>query len=104
MTSTQLTFHQIKERLSERDILITDIAEALKVTSPHVTLVAKGTSSSFKVANAISLSLDLPINQVFGDKYDQPGKRGPKDRTKRKQQIFTALRKNKPVPICASIA
>lgn len=98
MTNTVLPLDIVKEQLSKRDVLLSDIAQALNVTSCHVTLVIQGTTTSYRMAQAIANALNLPINQVFGDKYVQVPKRGRKDRTARKRQIKNAILNNQPVP------
>lgn len=93
-----MTFEEIQEALKNKDILFSDIAEACEVTRPHVSLIAKGNSTSHKVAQAICLALDMPINQVFGTKYDNPGRKTGKHRVDRKKEIIEKLRQGLPVP------
>ena len=104
MTSKKMTFEEIKKTLRERDITFTDIAHALEITPSHVTNVAKRTARSKPVAEAIALSLDLEFAEVFANEYDGTTRRGPKDRTERKQQIYAALRDKQPVPAPQSMA
>ncbi|MBS3796689.1 hypothetical protein [Pseudoalteromonas sp. BDTF-M6] len=104
MTSQEMTFDEIKRELNERKVLFSDIAEAMKVKPSHVSNVARGLVSSFRIATALALSLDKPITEVFGDKYANPGKRGPKDRSERKRQVIEALTNNKPVPAPTTIS
>jgi transcriptional regulator with XRE-family HTH domain len=94
MNSKILTFEEIKSRLASRDIQFADIAAAFNVSASSVTQTAKG-SPSFKLATAISNSLGLPINQVFGDKYNKGMKRGPKPRIARRKAICKSLQENK---------
>lgn len=98
MNTKQMTFEQIQATLKKRDILFADIAEACNVTRSHVSLIAKGQSTSHHVAKSICLALNLPINQVFGDKYDNPGRRTGKHRADRKQQVIASLKAMQPVP------
>ncbi len=104
MTLNQMTFDEIKKSLKARDVNFTDIANALEVSLGHVTNVARGSAHSKNVANAISLSLGKSLTEVFGNQYDGSTKRGPKDRTERKQVIYEALRNQKPVPAPHSMA
>ncbi|PAJ69411.1 hypothetical protein CJF42_26175 [Pseudoalteromonas sp. NBT06-2] len=104
MNCTELEFEKIKQQLKNRDILLTDIASALNLSTSHVTLVAKGGSTSKVVAKAISNCLGLPIEQVFGEKYNDVNKRGPKDRSKRRQEIKKAIINNQTVPHKESMA
>lgn len=92
-----LSSEEIKQQLSQRDILLSDIAQALDVTGCLLTSVIQG-GTSRRVAQAISNALNLPINEVFGDKYNKPPQRGRKDRTLRKEEIKQALLNNKHVP------
>ncbi|WP_300583246.1 hypothetical protein [uncultured Pseudoalteromonas sp.] len=104
MTPNKMTFEEIKKTLKERDVTFTDIAKALEMTPGHITNVARRDARSKNVANAISLSLGLSLTEVFGNEYDGTTKRGPKDRTARKQVIYEALRNKKPVPAPHSMA
>jgi transcriptional regulator with XRE-family HTH domain len=102
MKPIKLTFSRIQELLSEKNILLADIADALKVSRTHVSLIARGESTSNRVANAIALSLDLPINQIFGDKYER--NHNPSERATRKQQVIKAIRAGQPVPPQSNMA
>ena len=104
MTLKQMTFEEIKKSLKAHDVTFTDIAKALDITPAHVTNVARRSARSKHVANAISLSLGLTLKEVFGNEYDGSTKRGPKDRTERKQVIYEALRNQQPVPAPHSMA
>jgi transcriptional regulator with XRE-family HTH domain len=97
MKAKQITFEQIREILKNKDILFSDIAAACDVTRSHVTLIAKGESTSHRVAKVLCNALDKPIHEVFGDKYDNPVSVG-KHRVSRKQQVVDALKANMPVP------
>ena len=103
MSSNTLSASAIKERMKERDILLSDISQALDIGHCTVTHVIQGATTSYRVAKAIANALDLPVNQIFGDKYDHPSKRGRKDRSARKQQIKDALLSNQPVPLNSSM-
>ncbi|KPH64147.1 hypothetical protein [Pseudoalteromonas porphyrae] len=104
MTSKKMTFAEIKKTLKERDVTFTDIAKALELTPSHVRNVAFGSAKSKPVAEAISLSIGVTLESAFGDEYLTTSKRGPKDRTERKQAIYTALRNQQPVPAPQSMA
>jgi len=93
-----MTFDDIQKGLNEKDILFSDIAAACEVTRSMVSIIAKGQSTSYKVAQSICLALNKPINEVFGNKYDNPGRKTGKQRADRKQQVIAALKANTPVP------
>lgn len=96
----------IKSLLRQRDICLSDIATACRVSSSTVTMVINRKGQSLPVAKAICLALDKPLELVFGDveSYYNPKKRGPKDRSKRTAQVVEAIRKGQPVPDCCQQA
>ncbi|OCQ21943.1 hypothetical protein A7985_09035 [Pseudoalteromonas luteoviolacea] len=98
MTKKKMTFEAIKKELIAKDIQFSDIAKAVDVTPSHVSNVARGSATSMHIAKAISLSLGKPLEHVFGEDYSHTKKRGPKDRTQRRNQIVEALQAGKPVP------
>lgn len=82
--------------LLQRDILLTDIAEALEVSPSHISNVIRRKSVSYSVAKAISLALNLPVVDVFGTKEEPT--RGRKPRKKRREQVIEAIRAGISVP------
>ncbi|QLJ09760.1 helix-turn-helix transcriptional regulator [Pseudoalteromonas sp. MT33b] len=98
MKSNGLVFEDIRNKLHEKDILLTDIAEALKVSRSHVYSIAKRLNKSQPVAEAICSALELTLEEVFGDTYVGHQPRGRKDRASRKQQVINAIRNKKPIP------
>ncbi|WP_283709801.1 hypothetical protein [Pseudoalteromonas prydzensis] len=100
MIKKAIPHEEIKQLLEKRDIKFADIAKAKKVSLSLVSTVSQRKSQSKRIAEAISLCLNLPLYEVFGDveTYFNPNKRGPKDRTQRTNQIITALREKQPIP------
>ncbi|ESP95054.1 MULTISPECIES: hypothetical protein [Pseudoalteromonas] len=98
MTYTTMSYEDIKKELSNKDIQIEDIAKAKRVSNSHVANVARGAVQSFVIAEAICLALNKKRTEVFGNKYLTKPKRGPKDRTQRRNQIIEAIQAGQPVP------
>lgn len=98
MNYKTMTLEQIKARCAERDVKFSEIAEGAGVQPCFVTSVAKGVGTSIKVANAFSICMDVPRNLIFGKKYEGNHRRGPKDRTVRRNQVVAAVRSGTPLP------
>ncbi|ENN99794.1 MULTISPECIES: helix-turn-helix transcriptional regulator [Pseudoalteromonas] len=98
MKSNGLVFEDIRKKLLEKDILLSDLAEGLNVTRAHVYSIAKRNNKSKPVADAICSALNMSIEEVFGDTYQDHQARGRQDRAARKQQVINAIRNNQPIP------
>ena len=98
MKSNGLTFEEIRIKLLNKDILFADLAEGLKVSRAHVSSIAKRANKSLRVAECICNALEMEIEDVFGDTYDNHQAKPRADRAIRKQQIINAIQNNKPIP------
>ncbi|AXQ97995.1 helix-turn-helix domain-containing protein [Pseudoalteromonas piscicida] len=88
---TKLTYQQIKEKLDEKDILLSDIAEVLGVSRSHAYQIAKGLGKSKRVAEAIAKCLELKLTDVFGDEYENVHSRSKSCRDKRRNELAKVL-------------
>lgn len=98
MKSNGLTFEEIRTNLLNRDILLADLADGLKVSRAHVYSIAKRVNKSQRVAECICNALDMTIEEVFGKTYTNHQAKPKLDRADRKQEIINAIQNNKPIP------
>ena len=104
MKSVKMTFSEIKTQMKERDILFSDIAEALNVTRSHVHTIANNKAKSSRVANAIALCLGKETSQVFGDTYTGCDIGRGQHRKSRQIEVIKAIRANSNIPTSQSFA
>ncbi|MEC8325890.1 MAG: helix-turn-helix domain-containing protein [Pseudomonadota bacterium] len=98
MTITHMSSEHIQSELRNKDILLSDIAEALEVSKSLVSKVAASQSKSIRVAESIAHALGKPLTEVFGEFYQEDKRKAVNPRTERKQQIINAIRTNQPIP------
>lgn len=67
MAKTNLTIEETKRLLKENNVKISDISSVLNVTQSHVSNVLHRRSYSVKVARAICVLVNKPLQEVFGD-------------------------------------
>jgi transcriptional regulator with XRE-family HTH domain len=99
MNYAKLTSDQIKARLAQNDILYADIAAALEVSPSLISSVANSNGKSYRVATA----LGLPLNLVFGDKYNETTKTR-RDRSARRLQVIRAIKNGTAIPPTSALA
>ncbi|WP_419147542.1 helix-turn-helix domain-containing protein [Pseudoalteromonas 'SMAR'] len=85
---TRLTYEEIKFQLKQKDIYLSDIAVALKVSRSHAYQIASGRAKSKRVAEAISRCLGLTLEQVFADEYTNVSR---DKRDQRRKQIAAVI-------------
>ncbi|MCU7842169.1 MAG: DNA-binding protein [Candidatus Thiodiazotropha sp. (ex Troendleina suluensis)] len=80
--------HQILQELKSIGLNFTDIAKALKVSPSAVSITVHRKGDSLRIAKALSIALNRPIEEVFPDRpqyhcHPDPAKR---------QQLLDAVR------------
>ncbi|MCU7934142.1 MAG: hypothetical protein KZQ99_04585 [Candidatus Thiodiazotropha sp. (ex Dulcina madagascariensis)] len=79
---------EILQHLNRRGISFTDIANALKITPAAVSQVAHRKSDSKRIARALCIALNKPMEEVFPDRPQYHYHPNPKKR----QQLLDAVR------------
>ncbi|MBQ4879653.1 helix-turn-helix domain-containing protein [Pseudoalteromonas luteoviolacea] len=95
-TTKVMSYEDIKKELKERNVLLSDIASAQKVSKAAIYNVAQGKAKSIRIAQVIASLLGKPISQVFGDLYNQAENMTKEERV---NSILSALDSNTPLPI-----